>query len=214
MCSRRFQILLGIIFAATVGLSLYGCGAGGTPNPASTRTVTVTEAASTAIVAATTRESTPPGPTEESTISEPVGTSTASGRNEHFFEVDPVDFRGPDGYDGYFFISPSGNLSCGVWDWEPALAGCQSWSLVENLPECDDPLGGSSPAIVFFQGQPADAYCSTQGMFWADAPVLEYGQQLSVAGVTCTSRATGVTCVDENTGSGFTAARAGFVPLD
>lgn len=214
MGSRHFQILLRLMFATTVGLSLSGCGAGGTSNPASTRTVTVTEAAATAKVVETTRESTPPGPTEDPTMSEPVGTSTASGREEPFFKVAPVDFRGPDGYDGYFFISPSGNLSCGVWDWDPALAGCQSWSLVENLPECDDPLGASSPAIEFFEGQPADAYCSAEGMFWAEAPVLEYGQQLRVAGVTCTSRATGVTCLDENTGSGFTAARAGFVPFD
>lgn len=91
--------------------------------------------------------------------------------------------------------------------------GCQAWSLVDNLPECDAPTGASSPAIEFLRGRPAEGYCLSDGVFSAEATVLEYGQQLTVDGVTCISRETGVTCLDESSGLGFTAARSGFFPF-
>lgn len=53
-------------------------------------------------------------------------------------EVDPADFaRGND----VVFVSPSENLACGISaEGEHAFhAGCHAWSLVDNLPECDDP---------------------------------------------------------------------------
>jgi len=75
-------------------------------------------------------------------------------------------------------------------------------------------MSGASPAISFEKGKRATAFCLNQGAFaTVDAKVLAYGQRLTVGGVTCTSRRTGVTCIDQQTGHGFTAAREAFSPV-
>lgn len=126
--------------------------------------------------------------------------------------VDLEQYRGQDRNDGYFFVSPSGNLACGIL--HSGVTGCQAWSLVANLPECDNPLGNSSPAIEFARGQRATGFCLTDGAFVGSSRTLEYDTQIRASGFTCVSQTTGVTCIDDLTGLGFIAARAGFIPID
>lgn len=115
---------------------------------------------------------------------------------------------------GYFFTSPSGNLSCGFYlevGGRIDMVGCQAWSVVANLPDCDDPNRGSSPIVSLDTSGEVDTSCTSEGVFSATtAPVLNYGEQLTVAGFTCHSREVGITCVDNRTGEGFTASRARF----
>jgi hypothetical protein len=40
--------------------------------------------------------------------------------------------------------------------------------------------------------------------------VLDYGETVTVGQLACTSSETGVRCLDEDTGKGFTIARAGI----
>ncbi len=167
---------------------------------------------------ASTGSASPPVTATQATSSASGGSaspsSTGSG-SEKITDVSPSDFRSSDGDGGYFFVSPSGNLSCGfiAVDGEQST-GCQAWVIVSNLPKCNDPQGTSSPMISFTKGSAATADCSSQGIFGADqAKVLQYGQRITVGGVACTSRQSGVTCVETATGRGFKAAREGFAPV-
>jgi hypothetical protein len=134
--------------------------------------------------------------------------------NEVLTDVEPSQYRDLYGAPGYFFVSPSRNLSCGFVPTQGGqLTGCQAWVKVANFPPCDAPMSDASPAISFQKGKRATAYCLNQGVFAADTKVLAYGQRITVGGVTCTSRRTGVTCIDQQTGHGFTAAREAFTPV-
>lgn len=190
-----------------MGLSLSACAAKDAADEVLPPTITVTTTVTHS-------------PASKSSTASPVPAISMSAQattieREELQQVDPELYFGTDsGRDyGYFFQSPSGNLSCGMLINNGELTGCQAWSLVDNLPECDAPLGASSPAIEFVRGEVADSYCLSDGAFSAVAPVLEYGQQLTVDNITCTSRDTGVTCLDQSSGLGFTAARAGFLPF-
>lgn len=148
-------------------------------------------------------------PTADSKTSSPIAKGS---EDEHSLNVDPERFLGPDPHrnDGYFFLSPSRNLSCGLLVGDEGLSGCQASSLVVDLPECDAPQEASAPVVAFVRGEPVETFCVTNPRFWPNAPVLDYGHQITVDGITCTSRITGVTCLEESTGVGFSAAREGF----
>ena len=186
-----------------VSTALFGCTSPSTPSVTAQPGVT---AASTVTVT--------PSPTPGGGVS-PRATPGVPTAPEQLRQVDPEQFRTGQGSGGYYFISPSANLSCGYVEvTDGLLIGCQAWSLVDNLPQCDDPTGVSSPAIDFIQGRRASGFCLSEGAFAAmDARVLEYGEQFTVNEVTCTSRSSGVTCVDASSGYGFTAAKAGFLPV-
>lgn len=214
MVSSGHKILSVVPVPIAVILLLSACSTTQPESPSPQTTITLTATAAQPSDVGTGTESSTPASAPDFTASSQASKADGEEKDEELLtSVEPEDFRGTDGYDGgFFFLSPSRNLSCGIW-LEVGLTGCQSWSLVENLPECDDPMGGSSPAIEFFRDRPADSYCSREGMFWAEARVLQYGERLSVDGVTCMARNTGVTCVEDASGFGFSAAKAGFHPI-
>lgn len=190
-------------------IALVGCTAAPeasiTPAPVPTVTVTV-EATVTVTVEA---EQTP---SQDLTLE---SSSPEVPEEEELREVDSERFRSDGFSDRYSFVSPSGNLECAISGMEDVpIAGCQAWSLVDNLPDCDDPMATSSPAIDFYRGEPAEAYCISDGAFVAySGQTLQHGEQLRVRGVTCTSRHSGVECRDDRSGRGFVAAKAGFVAV-
>jgi len=117
--------------------------------------------------------------------------------------------------EGYFFVSPSKNLWCGfITVLDGLVTGCQAAVTVNNLPDCDAPMITSSPAIQIQTGQPVAGYCLSQGVFNAGKRVLQYGEQITVGAVTCTSRRSGITCVERPSGRGFKASREAFLPID
>lgn len=126
-------------------------------------------------------------------------------------EVDPQYFALDGG--GYGFSSPSGNLHCSIKppNETTVLVGCMSDSPVANLAECEIPNTDGGPLITLVAGRGAEPGCGSEG--FAGGRVLEYGEKLRVEGATCASENTGITCVEDATGLGFKAARAGFQPV-
>lgn len=124
--------------------------------------------------------------------------------------VNAMDFRGED-QPGHFFTSPSGNLLCGIFDEGPFVAGCQSQSLVDNLPSCNDPMVTWGPIISLMRSGGTDVGCTHDGVYSSsNAPVLHYGQELTVGDISCTSRETGISCRSGSSGDSFNASRKSF----
>ena len=106
------------------------------------------------------------------------------------------------------------NLSCGFLTLgDNQLTGCQARVTVDNVPDGDAPQVNSSPAIDFRAGKTAAGCCLGQGVFNAGNRVLQYGEQITVGGVTCISRNSGVTCLDKHNGRGFKVSRDAFLPI-
>ena len=99
------------------------------------------------------------------------------------------------------FIMPSRNIGCGFFE---ALR-CDILSGLNPTPSgaCEldwtgltlEPEGNAAPQ------------CAGDTVFDPQAPVLEYGQTWSLAGITCESRETGLRCTNTG-GHGFELARA------
>jgi len=200
---RLTRTVLLIITAAI--LALAGCSAlhtpGSTPQPIATSTVTVSAPQASA------------SPSEAPPATTTVGV-VPSVDDEVLVDVDPDKYRSAPPVDGYFFVSPGMNLACGFVPFlDGQLTGCQALVKVANLPECDAPQSNSSPAIDFQTGKMAAGHCLSQGVFNSGSRVLQYGGQITVGGVTCTSRRTGVTCIDRPSGRGFKASREAFLPI-
>lgn len=127
--------------------------------------------------------------------------------------VDPAAFLTNSG--NHHFISPSGNLYCGIMhDRTQLLAGCQAQSIVGNLPQCDDPMVLSGPMIALVDDGTVGAGCTSEGVFvGAEGKVLGYGQRITVGAIRCSSLENGITCEDLDTGAAFIASRAIFAQI-
>ncbi|PQZ93655.1 hypothetical protein CQ018_08305 [Arthrobacter sp. MYb227] len=125
--------------------------------------------------------------------------------------VDPAKFTAGDRGQTYF-KSPSGNLHCALLMGAGGQFGCMSQTSVENMPECDDPLGSSASTVGFsFKTEEVNKLCSPQGFYsHEDAKVLAYGESSNFYGVTCTSSQTGIVCESESDGTGFHASKKSF----
>lgn len=196
-----------LLILATVSGPLAGCSTQHVPDPTTVSTPMITTSATPVQTPAATASPSPSQDTPSSVVSAVVS-------NEVLTDVDPSQYRDLQYGAGYFFMSPSRNLSCGFLPPQlDSTTGCQAWVKVANFPPCDAKMSAATPAISFEKGKRATAYCLNQGVFSAGTKVLAYGQRLTVNGVTCTSRRTGVTCIDQQTGHGFTAAREAFTPV-
>ncbi len=106
------------------------------------------------------------------------------------------------------FQSPSGNIHClamtGTWNG----VRCDISDLTMSFPVapdwCEFDWGISFEVETDGVAQPA---CVSDTVMNPDAPVLAYGQSVSVGGITCTSAETGMTC-QNGQGHGFTIRRA------
>jgi hypothetical protein len=198
-----------LLILAAVSGPLAGCSTQHVPDPTIVSTPTITTSATPTRTPAPTASPLPREGTPSSVVSAVVSTEVLT-------DVQPGQYWDFHNAVGFFFVSPSRNLSCGFF---PILGvqmtGCQAWVKVANFPPCDPQMSATaSSAISFEKGERATAYCLNQGAFTSvDTKVLAYGQRITVGGVTCTSRPTGVTCIDQQTGHGFTAAREGFTPV-
>lgn len=194
--TRSFAVLTGAVLV----LAATGCAADNTAPAQVTVTETVRETISpTESTDSRVDVSQRDRPQEQTQITRPPVT-----------EVDPEAFLSDWG--SYYFTSPSGNLYCGILrDGTQLLAGCQAQSIVQNLPECDDPMVLRGPMISLIEDGSVATGCTNEGVYVGDeAVVLNYGEQLTVADVSCTSREKGVTCEDLKTGVRFVASRASF----
>jgi hypothetical protein len=101
------------------------------------------------------------------------------------------------------FIMPSRNIGCGFFE---ALR-CDILSGLNPTPTGDCELDWTGLTIEP-EGNAAPQ-CAGDTVFDPQAPVLEYGQTRSRAGITCASRQTGLRCTN-TVGHGFALARASW----
>ncbi|OBG86401.1 hypothetical protein A5699_21645 [Mycobacterium sp. E802] len=123
-----------------------------------------------------------------------------------------------DGRKGYYFSTPSGRWRCAILPRD--RAGCQqangtSAIGVTGAPtEVPDPTGGTAVPNALVLGQDTDAYFAalTEPDFaQSEAVVLPFGKVLAVAGFRCNvQEQSGVSCVRELTGRGFTFSAEGY----
>ncbi len=112
------------------------------------------------------------------------------------------------GAGGPVFASPTGNITCSITD---AGARCdvveRSWTLPPRPTGC---TGAYGTGAVLEPGRPAELSCAGDVLDTAGVGVLAYGRAVRYAGITCTSRETGVLCEDTGSGHGFEVARAAY----
>ncbi|MEH6792841.1 MAG: hypothetical protein V7694_01795 [Rhodococcus sp. (in: high G+C Gram-positive bacteria)] len=121
--------------------------------------------------------------------------------------VDPATFR--TGKDKYNFTSPTGNIHCGIWgtDGLEGRVGCQAVDGRNPFegPQCSNAENDKVAVRVTAAG--SESMCTTQGIYVdANAPVLEFGQVLSVEDVVCRSGPDDIIGCTAPTG-GFTFSR-------
>ncbi len=107
-----------------------------------------------------------------------------------------------------YFQSPSGNIFCAIMSGDYAEARCDMRELMQSFrdPPADCDLEWGDSFAVGEQG-PGALVCHGDTVMMPDAPVLEYGQSLSLGAFTCTSEQSGVTCTNGQD-HGFTLSRA------
>lgn len=110
--------------------------------------------------------------------------------------VDSDAYEMPGRGDGVWFVSPSGNLTCGITTdiWGCAIAE-KEWSGGDGIVwRAGD---GSQPAVT----------TSARSEFPGAVEILPYGTSVTFGSVTCVSLEPHVVCADISTGHGFTISR-------
>ncbi len=108
------------------------------------------------------------------------------------------------------FRSPTGNIHCLMpereGDWQGVRCDILEAEISYPLRPADCELDWGHAFEVPGQGS-AGLACAGDTVATPDSPVLDYGRQITHAGVTCTSEKTGMTCVNRD-GHGFSLSRA------
>lgn len=111
------------------------------------------------------------------------------------------------------FAAPSRNITCTI-DASGARCGIAELAAAPApVDGCDGTIGyvyAITAAGVQVPCVPAE---EQPGPAPEDVTSLEYGESVSGFGFTCESAEDGVSCLDEDTGSGFRLARAGGTPF-
>ena len=106
-----------------------------------------------------------------------------------------------------YFRSPTGNIHCAIMDLSDYKGvRCDLTSFTPSFPrpaDCDLDWGYALEVTTRGKGAPL---CAGDTVKSPDARVLKYGETISRAGFSCTSRRDGMTC-RARSGHGFTAAR-------
>lgn len=106
------------------------------------------------------------------------------------------------------FHAPSGNIHCRIGSEHGGLAQCD---IIEFTPNFDLPeeYCRGYEGFSFFIDSDNEAWgtCAENRVADPASFVLEYDHQITFAGITCTSRRTGMTCENE-AGHGFHVSRA------
>lgn len=108
-----------------------------------------------------------------------------------------------------FFQSPSGNISCMIGSGDFAGARCDIRDYTQTITGfsggCELDWGDS------FSIAPGDSsgnlVCHGDTVADENAMVLDYGQEISLGGITCSSARTGMSCTNAR-GHGFSVSRA------
>jgi len=141
----------------------------------------------------------------------PTATPSAPPGNVHL--VNAFDYVGHvDDVTGYYFTTPSGKWRCAILTHNKA--GCQassSWQSGLGVPDEPD---STNALVVDEEGDPQFVELD-EPEFWlqdATAKTLQFNKILAAAGFRCNVQESGVSCVSETSGKGFTFSGDGFAP--
>jgi hypothetical protein len=105
------------------------------------------------------------------------------------------------------FLSPSRNIGCYV---DATSARCDvlvhTYKPTMKPSWCEGDWGTASEVGATGKGH----FQCVSDTTWGPNPVLRYGHSKTIGRFTCTSRSTGMTCVNRWTGHGFSVARASY----
>ena len=113
---------------------------------------------------------------------------------------------------GYYFTTPSGKWSCAILP--RVKAGCQSassWQSGLGIPGEPD----EANAIVVERESEPRFVALEQPEFWlkpGPANTLQFNRILAAAGFRCNVQESGVSCLSELSGKGFTFSTEGYTP--
>jgi hypothetical protein len=141
----------------------------------------------------------------------PVPAPSPPPSNAHL--VDAFDYVAHvNGAAGYYFATPSGKWSCAILP--RVKAGCQSASSWQSgLGITDEP--DDVNAIVIERESEPRFVALEQPEFWLDpgpANTLQFNRILAAAGFRCNVQESGVSCLSEKSGKGFTFSAEGYTP--
>lgn len=129
-----------------------------------------------------------------------------------------IDAPGAPGHKAYYFSTPSGRWQCAILPRD--RAGCQpaggsSAMIVTGAPETvPDATGGTAAPNALVLDRDTDAHFANLAQpdfAQSAAVVLPFGKVLAVAGFRCNvQEQSGVSCVREATGRGFTFSAEGY----
>jgi hypothetical protein len=143
----------------------------------------------------------------------PAATPAPSTRPSNAHLVDAFDYVAHvNGAARYYFTTPSGKWSCAI---VPRVkAGCQSassWQSALGISGEPDAVN----AIVVERDADPGFVSLDQPEFWLDpgpANTLQFNRILAAAGFRCNVQESGVSCLSEFTGNGFTFSADGYTP--
>jgi hypothetical protein len=109
------------------------------------------------------------------------------------------------------FAAPSLNITCTI----SADAATCGIAQLDRKPAPDNSCGGASGYVAKVDptgnvAQPCVGKKDQPKKAPGNIAILQYGQAKKAHGFTCTSAETGMTCVSDSTGTGFSIARAGI----
>ena len=106
------------------------------------------------------------------------------------------------------FQSPSGNIGCFIIEGEETYARCDirdyTPSVMNDQGLCEMEYGDAY--AITSGGGLGEVVCHGDTAFDRNAWVLDYGQEVSIGGITCWSEKTGMVCAN-NRGAGFSVAK-------
>jgi len=145
----------------------------------------------------------------------PTAATTAppSARPSNAHLVNAFDFVEHDGdTTGYYFTTPSGKWKCAILT--HTKAGCQASSSWQAGLGVDGEPDSTNAIVVDEDGDPQfvdldePEFAAT-----SDSPkVLQFNKILAAAGFRCNVQESGVSCLSETSGKGFTFSSDGYAP--
>ena len=150
-------------------------------------------------------------PTKTATAAPPA-TPSASPSNAHL--VNAFDYVAHVGdITGYYFTTPSGKWRCAILT--HAKAGCQASSGWQSGVGVEGEPDSTNAIAVDRDGDP-QFVALEQPEFWlvpGPAKALPFNKILAAAGFRCNvQESSGVSCLSETSGKGFTFSADGFTP--
>jgi hypothetical protein len=127
--------------------------------------------------------------------------------------VDAFDYVAHvNGAAGYYFATPSGKWSCAILP--RVKAGCQSASSWQSGLGITDEPDDVNAIVVERESEPRFVALE-QPEFWLDpgpANTLQFNRILAAAGFRCNVQESGVSCLSEKSGKGFTFSAEAYTP--